>query len=184
MSSDSPSDPGLVSVLVVGAGPVGLTMACELARHGVACRVVDRDEGPTDQSRALAIWERTLEVFDDVGVIERVLEQGKRLHGMNVYSGGRRLLHIGLDLEGEDTPYPFAVSLPQGQTERALVERLKGLGVAVEWRTELTGLRADADGVTATSPRAGRRRDDGSRRLARRLRRGREHGPTHARGGV
>jgi 2-polyprenyl-6-methoxyphenol hydroxylase-like FAD-dependent oxidoreductase len=139
-----------IPVLVVGAGPVGLAMACDLARHGVACRIIDEAEGPTDQSRALAIWERTLEVLDDLGVIGPVLAQGKRMHGMNAYAGGHRLLHVGLDLEGEVTPYPLAISLPQGQTQRILIDRLRALGVEVEWRTKLGAPRADQTGVTAT----------------------------------
>jgi 2-polyprenyl-6-methoxyphenol hydroxylase-like FAD-dependent oxidoreductase len=138
--------------LIVGAGPIGLALACDLARRGVGCRVVDDGEGPTplDESRALAVWERTLEVLDDLGAIGSVLEHGKRLHGLNAFTERRRLLHVGLDLDGEDTPYPFLLSLPQGWTERALLERLGGLGVEVEWRTRLADLRADEGGVTAT----------------------------------
>jgi 2-polyprenyl-6-methoxyphenol hydroxylase-like FAD-dependent oxidoreductase len=145
------------SVLVVGAGPVGLALACDLARRGVACRIVDDGEGPTPEheSRALAIWERTLEVLDGLGAIGPVLERGKRLHGINAFAGGRRVLHVGLDLDAEDTPYPFVISLPQGLTERALIERLAALGVGVEWGTRLDDLAADASGVSATLARPG-----------------------------
>lgn len=142
-------------VLVVGAGPVGLTAACELSRHGARCRVIDADGGPTpaNESRALAVWPRTLEVFRGVGVVDRVLARGKRVHAMNIHKGGRRLARVGLDLDGDeaaDTPYPFTMSVPQGETERALIERLDELGGAVEWGTRLTGFRQDGAGVTAT----------------------------------
>src|SRR5262245_913790 len=104
-------------VLVVGAGPTGLTLACDLRRHGVACRVVDGDDGPTPphESRALAVWERTLEVFRSVGVIDPVLARGRHMRALNLSSCGRSLVRIELDLDDADTPYPFALSLPQGE---------------------------------------------------------------------
>ena len=139
-------------ILVVGAGPVGLTAACELHRHGTACRLIDADDGPTPphESRALAIWERTLEVFQAVGVVDRLVARGKPIRAMNVYEGGERLARIGLDLPDEETPYPFVLSLPQGETQRALIERLEGLGGRVEWGTRLTALVQDDGGVTVT----------------------------------
>jgi 2-polyprenyl-6-methoxyphenol hydroxylase-like FAD-dependent oxidoreductase len=139
-------------VLVVGAGPTGLTLACDLRRHGVACRVVDGDDGPTppQESRALAVWERTLEVFRTVGVVDQVLARAKRMRALNLSSGSRPLVRVELDLDDADTPYPFVVALPQGETERVLLERLIGLGGAVDWRTRLTDLRQDDRGVTAT----------------------------------
>ena len=140
-----------VAVLVAGAGPVGLALACGLRRLGVSCRIVDRRDEPTPvgESRALAIWERTLEVFADLGVIDRFLAEGRKIHGLNAYADGRRLTHIGLDLDSADTPYPFVLSLSQGQTERLLAERLAGLGVEVERRSQLVEFAQDGAGVTA-----------------------------------
>ncbi len=144
-------------VLVVGAGPVGLTMACELARHGVACRIVDANEGPTDQSRALAIQARTLEVFEGMGIIGPFLEGGRKYYGMSAFADGRRIVHLTFDLDGLDTPYPFPICLPQDRTERILRDRLRGLGVEVERRTALSALRQDATGATATLTDSGGR---------------------------
>src|SRR4051812_33306835 len=81
-----PSEPP--EILVVGAGPVGLTMACELARHGVRCRIVDSSPGPTDQSRALGIQARTLEVFEDVGIVDEILARARKIHGVGAFSDG------------------------------------------------------------------------------------------------
>jgi 2-polyprenyl-6-methoxyphenol hydroxylase-like FAD-dependent oxidoreductase len=113
---------------------------------------VDERDGPTPvtESRALGVWERTQEVFADLGVIDAAHAHGTKIHALNVYSGGRRIVHVGLDLEGEDTAYPFVLSLPQGQTERILTGRLAELGVTVERDTKLTKLQQDASGVTAT----------------------------------
>ena len=141
---------GEPEVLVVGAGPVGLTMACELARHGVACRIVDSSPGPTEESRALGIQARTLEVFEDVGVVDQVLSKARKVHGFGAFSDGQRITHVTFDLEGLETPYPYLLVLPQGETEQILVDRLKDHGIGVERRTTLRGLIQDGSGVTAT----------------------------------
>ena len=152
MASNSTDNP---EVLVVGAGPVGLTMACELARHGVPCRIIDSSPGPTDQSRALGIQARTLEVFEDVGVVDEVLSRARKIHGVGAFSDGRRIMHITFDLEGLETPYPYLLVLPQGETEHILVDRLKGHGLEVDRRTTLRALEQDGSGVTATLEDAG-----------------------------
>ena len=77
---NSPNDP--LPALVVGAGPVGLTMACELLRHGVRCRIIDRAAERSQTSKALAIFPRTLEVFETMGIADRCLAGGLRLHGL------------------------------------------------------------------------------------------------------
>ncbi len=136
-------------VLVVGAGPVGLTMACELARHGVPCRIVDENPGPTDQSRALGIQARTLEVFEDVGVVDEVLARARKIHGVAAFADGRRITHMTFDLEALETHYPYGLILPQGETERILVDRLKRHGLEVERRTRLVGFSQDGSGVSA-----------------------------------
>ena len=137
-------------VLIVGAGPVGLSLACELLRHGVDCRIIDQSAGPTDQSRAFGIQARTLEVFEAIGVVGEILDRGLPLHGIGVYSDGHRVAHVRLDFEGLDTHYPVILSLPQGETERVLVDGLARLGGSVERRTTLRSFVRDESGVTAT----------------------------------
>ncbi|HKM53294.1 MAG TPA: FAD-dependent monooxygenase, partial [Isosphaeraceae bacterium] len=147
--SASPSSE--TAALVIGAGPVGLTMACELLRHGVPCRLIEQNEGPSPltQSRALAIQARTMEVLENVGATEPILAQGRKVHGISGFHEGRRIIHLTLEFEALDTHFPFIVTLPQGQTERILLEVLKSRGGEVQWRTQLTSLQNGAD-VRAT----------------------------------
>ncbi|QEH39038.1 Pentachlorophenol 4-monooxygenase [Aquisphaera giovannonii] len=135
-------------VLIVGAGPVGMTLASELTRYGVPVRIVDRAAHRTDKSRALVLWSRTLELLDRGGEGSApFLEAGFRAVAVNIVAGKSRVGRI--DLDGVPTPYPFALMLPQSETERLLEERLRGQGVAVERRVELASFRAGDDGVDA-----------------------------------
>jgi 2-polyprenyl-6-methoxyphenol hydroxylase-like FAD-dependent oxidoreductase len=133
-------------VVVVGAGPVGLSLAIDLARQGIECRILDRNPEPVRESRAIAIQARTLEVFAAMGVVDSVLAAGQRIHGANIVAEGRRILHFNFD--ELSSPYPFAIDLPQSETERLLAARLAELGVRVERPVEVTSLNQDAAGVS------------------------------------
>jgi 2-polyprenyl-6-methoxyphenol hydroxylase-like FAD-dependent oxidoreductase len=135
-------------VLVVGAGPTGLTMACEILRHGLSVRVVEELEAPVIYSKAAVVHARTMEVFDDMGVVGAILERSKPVHGANVYAEGKRVAHVGF--EGVDSPYPSPYGISQRDTELILAARLTELGGTVERRKRLTGLTQQDGGVTAT----------------------------------
>ncbi|MEX0938814.1 MAG: FAD-dependent monooxygenase [Pirellulales bacterium] len=139
-------------VLVIGAGPVGLTLACELLRRDIECRVIDAAEGPTppEQSRALAVHARTLEVFDDIAIAQRLVQNGRQLRAINAYEAGRRIARFELDFHGVGTSYPYLLVLSQGKTERFLIDRIEELGGQVEWNTQLSALRQDQEEVVAT----------------------------------
>ena len=134
-------------VLVVGAGPVGLTMAAELARYGVGVRIVDKAASRSDKSKALVLWSRTLELIDRMGCGAAFIKAGFKAHGADIIGGGTRIAHISLD--GLETPHPYALMLPQSETERLMERHLNSLGVEVERRVELTRFVADEDAVTA-----------------------------------
>jgi 2-polyprenyl-6-methoxyphenol hydroxylase-like FAD-dependent oxidoreductase len=140
------ADPGIV---VVGAGPTGLTLACELHRLGVSCRVIDKRSGPVEVSRALGMFTRSLEVLDDFGAAEDAIARGHRIEIANIYSRGR---HIGgfLSASLTGTQYPRILALPQYETETLLLEHLQRLGGHVEREQSLRELRADPGGVTLT----------------------------------
>lgn len=136
------------AVLIVGAGPTGLTLAIELARRAVPVRIVDRLTDPPLHSRGLGVQPRTLEVFERIGVIDAALEAGQIARGFNFYSDRRRI--GGLTFAGLDAPYPFMFALEQSQTERVLTDRLRDLGVAVDRGVEATALTQDDHGVVVT----------------------------------
>ena len=140
------------TALVAGAGPVGLTMAAELARRGISCRIVDKAGARTELSKALVVWPRTLELLRLAGSADAFLEAGRKITSARLYAGSRRLATLGF--ESIATPYPFALFVPQSETERLLEERLARLGVKVERNLELTGFTSGADGVTAKLRRA------------------------------
>ncbi|HMQ29445.1 MAG TPA: FAD-dependent monooxygenase [Chloroflexaceae bacterium] len=137
-----------VPVLIVGAGPTGLTVANILARRGVAFRIVECDAGPIDQSRALWVHARTLEYWSRLGIIDAALTQGRQTD------------RIGILVHGQPTgvmpyrgdaisPFPYGLILEQSKTQRLLLASLAEYGGAVDWRTELTVLSQDGAGVTA-----------------------------------
>jgi 2-polyprenyl-6-methoxyphenol hydroxylase-like FAD-dependent oxidoreductase len=139
--------PGSSALLVIGAGPVGLTMANELARHGVPCRIIDRAAQRSQTSRALAIFPRTLEAFETMGLVDRFVALGLRLHGLSLHHRQEEIAQI--DLTSVASPFPFALGLPQSETERLLEENLSSLGIEVERGVELTGLTQTSDAVRA-----------------------------------
>lgn len=150
-------------VLIVGAGPTGLMLANQLARRGVRTRIVDRHSGPAQQTRAMAVQARTLEIYAALGVVDQALALGRQAAGANLWAEGQLRARIPLgDIGAGLSPYPFVLMLGQDDNERILGARLADFGVAVEWNTELIALEQDAGGVQAVLRRA-----DGSTRTLR-----------------
>lgn len=135
-------------IMVVGAGPTGLTMACELARHGAPVRIIDKLAGINPHCRATGIHARTLEIFCDFGIVDEIVEKGVKITGTSQYYAGKRFMHSsGAEI---DSPYPFAVSIEQCKTEAVLEALLNSHGIGVERETELIALAQDGEGVRAT----------------------------------
>jgi 2-polyprenyl-6-methoxyphenol hydroxylase-like FAD-dependent oxidoreductase len=140
----------MTDVLIVGAGPTGLTLACELATRGVRFRVIDKAETFFGGSRADGIQPRTMEVFADLGIIDKILASGDLGTVMRAYQGDEVVWEGQMAEPTAPTPavpYPNIWFVPQFRTEEILRERL---GTKVELGTELIDFTQDADGVTAT----------------------------------
>jgi 2-polyprenyl-6-methoxyphenol hydroxylase-like FAD-dependent oxidoreductase len=146
-------------VLVVGAGPVGLTMAAELARHRTRCRIIDRLAQPLPYCRAIGVTPRTLEVWEDMGIAREMIDAGLWIDGLRSIIHG----HAPKDnlLELDELPYG-ELGLPQYETERLLARHLSQFGIEVERSVTLAALdqrerdvqvrldRADGTAETAT----------------------------------
>jgi 2-polyprenyl-6-methoxyphenol hydroxylase-like FAD-dependent oxidoreductase len=140
-----------VDVLIVGAGPTGLTLAVCLERYGIRTRLVDRLDGPSPLSRALVVQPRTIEVFDDLGLADKALARGLRVEGAKVVAQNGRQAHLRFaGFAGLESHYPFILVLPQDATEALLTEQLTARGGRVEWGVELETHRAVEGAVEAT----------------------------------
>src|SRR5579872_7341975 len=136
-------------VLIVGAGPTGLTLALWLAQWGVTVRIIDRSAEPGTTSRALAVQARTLELYRSLGLTAKVLEHGHRIPAVNLWVRGNKAARVPFERIGAGlTAYPFLLIFPQDEHERLLIERLQALGIEIERRTELVGFE-ERDGVVA-----------------------------------
>ena len=138
-------------VLIVGAGPTGLMLANQLGRRGIRETIIDRHSGPAQQSRAMAVHARTLEIYSKLGIAERAIELGQIGNGANIWSGGRLRARIPFQEMGKGlSPFPYVLMLGQDDNERIMGDHLRNWGVTVQWNTELVGLEQDADIVTAS----------------------------------
>jgi 2-polyprenyl-6-methoxyphenol hydroxylase-like FAD-dependent oxidoreductase len=145
--------PSTTTVLIAGAGPTGLTLACELARRQIACRLIDAAPLPSSGSRGKGLQPRTLEVFDDLGIVKDVLADGAPYPRLRLHVWRASATVWGLERRLEptsDVPYPNLWMLPQWRTEQILRDRLQELGGEAELGKPLTGFEQDGDGVSAT----------------------------------
>jgi len=140
-----------VDVLIVGAGPTGLMLANQLGRRGIRATIIDRHSGPAQQTRAMAVHARTLEIFTHLGIADRAVSLGKIGYGSNIWSQGRLRARIPLGEIGQGvSPFPYVLMLGQDDTERILGDTLKQWGTTIRWNTELIALQQASTHVTAT----------------------------------
>jgi 2-polyprenyl-6-methoxyphenol hydroxylase-like FAD-dependent oxidoreductase len=139
-------------VLVIGAGPVGLTMACELARHGVRCRIIDRLLQPLPYCRAIGVTPRTLEVWEDMGIAREMIDAGLWIDGLRSIIHGHPPNDSYIDYP--DLPYG-ELGVPQYETERLLARHLSRFGVAVERGVTLISVNQNEHWVTVRQARSG-----------------------------
>lgn len=134
----------MIDVIVVGGGPTGLMLACELRLHGVRVVVLERDTEPTPVVRALGLHTRSIEVLEQRGLLDRFLAHGRTYPLGGFFAGIAKPAPDRLD-----TTHPYALGIPQPVTDRLLAERATELGTEIRRGCALAGLSQDEDGVTA-----------------------------------
>jgi 2-polyprenyl-6-methoxyphenol hydroxylase-like FAD-dependent oxidoreductase len=140
-------------VLIVGAGPVGLFLANECARRNLRYRIIEEGASQSEHSKALAIFPRTLEIFDMAGMAAPFLEKANRVTKVAVMTHDRTLARMKFEPQG--SPYSFVAMVPQDVTERLLVEALRSEDGTVEYQTKFISADQDDDGVNATFEQTG-----------------------------
>lgn len=125
-------------IVIVGAGPTGLTLACDLARRGIPVRLFEAAAQREPWSKALGVHARTLEIFADLGVVDEAIARGRAVHAANVHSDGVQVAHVTLDRL--QSRYPYVLVLPQSDTEAILTAKFEALGGTVERSTRFIGM--------------------------------------------
>ncbi len=142
-------------VLVVGAGPTGLLLAAELERRDVSCLLIDALDAPRGWDRATVVHERSLEIFEALGIAERFIAEGVKTRGARFHSDGEVLAELNLSLTG--SRYGFQLGISEEVTESALTDYLEAQGGAVTRSTRLVAVTPREDAVHATLERDGER---------------------------
>ncbi len=135
------------SLIIVGAGPTGLTAAIEVARRGGSVTILERNAGPTDESRAVGVNQQSLRLLAESGAAKQILSNSETLRAARIMFEDRLLAR--LELPQPATAPPPMVALPQSKTERILVEALSQYGVTPGWNTAVSGVEQTADSATA-----------------------------------
>ena len=143
--------PQHTSVLIVGAGPSGLMMAAQLLRNGVQPIIIDSKQGPTNQSKALAVQARSLEIYRQMGIIDKVLEGGKQARGLNYNLHGKPVAAFALaNMAEKQTSFPFIHLFQQSKNERVLLDYLTQACCPVYWNTSLVTLTQNSNSARVT----------------------------------
>jgi len=133
-------------VLIIGAGPVGVTLALECWHRGLRCRIIEKRTEPSDKSKALAIWSAAQEALSHLGVVDELRERSLHPRALRMYSGRRLLVRVPSAL-GIESTYPDMIILPQCETEAILTARLQALGGGIERGMEFEDMEQKPDGV-------------------------------------
>lgn len=132
-----------LKILIVGAGPTGLTAAVELRRRGFSPRIIDRKDGPSPLSRAIGISAHSLDLLEPAGITPMLVERGYPMHEIVVHENG----HVIGRMQMKNIPhrFNFLLSLPQNETEEAMREALERFGGRVDYGHALTSLSIEGD---------------------------------------
>lgn len=137
-------------VIIVGAGPTGLSLACQFVRYGIDFVVIEKNESFTRFSKAIGVQARTLEIYDQLGLAQQAIEEGEIANMVRLLEGGEVRGEMHLGNFGKDlSQFPYMLMLEQSKNEELLYNYLRTHGREVHWQTELESFDQDANGVTA-----------------------------------
>ena len=141
--------PSHTSVLIIGAGPSGLMMAAQLLRNGIHPIIIDSKTQPNQESRALAVQARSLEIFRQLGIDESAVKQGNIAERLVMHQNVTEVASINLSSLGADvSPFPYVLILEQSKTERILIDYLTANACPIYWNCELISLEQSDGGAT------------------------------------
>lgn len=134
-------------VVIVGAGPTGLSLAAQLIRYGIDFIIIEKNERTTHLSKAVVVQARTLEIFQEIGIAETAIKRGRITTAMNIYHNGSKRAMLDLEGMGDgQSAFPFVLSLEQSKTETLLAEFLAEHEKKIYWNTEFIGYK-EQDGI-------------------------------------
>ena len=141
----------ITDVLIVGAGPTGLALTCQLIRYGVDFVIIDKKETTTPYSKAIGVQARTLEIYEQIGLADKLIAQGLIAEKARMFAGGKLRGEIEFNELGKGmSPYPYVLLVEQGKHEALVYDHIKRQGKDIRWQCELESFKQDADGVSAT----------------------------------
>ena len=135
-------------IVIVGAGPTGLSMAAQLLRYKIDFIIIEKNEKTTLLSKAVVVQARTLEIFQELGIAGKALKEGQVAVAINLFYEGKQKAAVNIEGLGEGlSPFPYALSLEQSKTEKLLVDFLSENEKTIEWKSEFTHFEQDENGV-------------------------------------
>jgi 2-polyprenyl-6-methoxyphenol hydroxylase-like FAD-dependent oxidoreductase len=138
-------------VLIIGAGPTGLMMACQLLRYDIKFRIIDKQKDRAHESRAFAIQAKSMEIFQNLGFVDEFLKLARSKVDFAFFINGKKQIEIKFKhFTHQDTPFPSIYFLPQTETERILIEFLEKQSIYIERQKELITFTQDMKGVQAS----------------------------------
>jgi len=138
-------------VIIVGAGPTGLMAANQLMRFGINFIILDKKSGPTKESRALLVTARSLEIYQQMGVVNQVIAGGKLVTSFNIFSDGKRIVELVLGEMGKGlSQFSHMLAFEQSKNEALLVNNLQENGHAVHWNYEFVEVKVYEDRLDVT----------------------------------
>lgn len=138
-------------VLIIGAGPTGLALACQLIRYGVDFVIIDKKESTTPYSKAIGVQARTLEIYEQIGLADKLIALGAKAEKVRMFAGGKVRGEAEFKNIGEGlSPYPYVLIVEQGKHEALLADHIRSHGKEIRWQTELEGFTQTQAGVSAT----------------------------------